>query len=256
MTALSRKRVLLLLVTLATIGMQLISTSTAQSPTVVQTFTTNANKVALDGDYVIIANTDMEVWTKSAAGTPGNRVANIYAGSGYAATIVAMCALGGSLYTVSSNGPKGIRKLQYLSGNVNWRTPSDSYSHSDVITGIAVNYNGVYTSSADGTIKKWNINTGDLVATLQQRIGPSGFFAPIRKLSVDMATNRMYAAFGRFEAVAKNSLGLAILLPSGDFESLTGSSYAACNGAAGTKRETVPLFRCFFVIYSCFYPQT
>lgn len=206
----------------------LLHISTAQPLPLLQSFSTNANKVTTDGTYLITAHIDISVWNNNV--DVGTKLRDIV--TEYTEPIIAMSAFSGSLYTVTSNGPKSIRKWNYGTGAEVWsrRASFGSNSHDDIITDLVAASAGAYTSSADGTIKLWRSSDG-AGSVVQVPTGPSGFVAPVLKLFLDRATNKLYASFGQNKAL--NGIGRATLLPDGDFEGLTTLNFFKSTGRLG-----------------------
>lgn len=223
-----------LLHTLLILGICILcpATVTAQTTDPVQIFGTNANKVTIDGDYLIVGSSDIvSSWNNSV--NVGNKIRNI--GTGYSEPILVISSLAGYVYTITSNGPRAIRKWSYMTGGIIWRVPTSGNSHDDVITDMVVTNFGVFTSSEDGTIKQWSLSNGALVATVQAATGPAGFVIPITKLFVEnSATYRLFAVFGRQKPL--DGVGQATLLPSGDFEGITVDISLLSSGSLGRQR--------------------
>lgn len=215
-----------LLLLLAAIAIYHVTPVSAQVLNPVQTIS-GEQIVVIDGSYMISGSRHITVWNNNV--DTGTMVKQIY--TNYTEDIVAMDALNGFVYAATSNGPKSIQKWNYLTGQEMWSAPARGNSHQDTLTDMAVSNTGVYTSSADGTIKQWSLSTGSLVATVQIATGPSGFVAPILTMHVDRGTNRLFASFGRYKAL--DGVGRANLLPDGDFEDITTESYLESDGFFG-----------------------
>lgn len=201
----------------------LIPSTMAQTFSLAQTFTGNASKIATDDNYVIVGHMEvLSVWNSTLDG--GTKIRDIV--TGYTEPIVAMDAWDGIVYAVTSNAPRSIRAWNYITGVERWRAPAVGNSHDDVVTDLVVGTNSLclYTSSMDGTIKIWRTSDAQL-HTVQNPIGPSGFFAPVHKLFLDRTRNptRIYAIYGRH--VAADGVGRATeTLPDHDFEGILTST--------------------------------
>lgn len=226
-----------LVLTLSIVAILCCHGISAQTINPVQTFATGARRVVVDGDYLITAHVDVQVWTNNI--DTGTKIMDIT--TGYTEPISVMTAIGGFLYAATSNGPRSIRKWNFITGIEIWRAPDVGNSHDDTLTGMAVSGTGMYTSSADGTIKLWNLNNGGFVNMVQGATGPSGFFAPIRNLIFDGATNQLFAGFGSYKA--SDGVGRATFVPTGDFEGIgTSDTISNWNTYFGMTRVNFIIF--------------
>lgn len=203
--------------------------ASAQTLSPVQTFSSNGTKLFIQDGVLSIGNIDISVWNNTAESV----VKIVDISTGFTQPIAAIHSRGG-LFAVTSNGPNFIRKWHPVNGgNALFCVPATGNSHDDAVTDMVVISNGVFTSSDDGTIKRWHAGPGTFLGTMQTPIGPDGFVTPIRKMTCDRSTNRLYASFGRYKAL--DGVGRATLLPSGDFENITTENQTTSTGVLGRK---------------------
>lgn len=147
-----------------------------------------------DGDYIIGVemNPNPNIFVFAPAFDIINGIINQFQ-SGYNSTVTAIFAKNGFLFTSSEFGPGSLRKWNYLSGNLVWSQVNPINGHSDKISSINGWNNFIYTSSFDGTIKKWDFDTGSFISNIvDTRVGSS--FFPIDTTVFDDQSNSLFVA--------------------------------------------------------------